>query len=624
MAKIYTDEEIRYLRENPNVRVIRHDRLSLTYEFRCHLYDAYMANGRSGMRAALEQAGIPCKMVGPGVIRHLCGNFDKRRPVNCSGTASSTRKHPNTPQEIDLLVSSGAFVRKNNGISFSDDFVSYVDRHYPDVTVGSALKEFGIDPDLVGYHRIRKLTRQIEGKDGHRSCIYDAAFIDALKDNRFVRRITSDSLRLSPLFYQIAHRFARLDLSLILDAFGIPSDQLSYMTKYIISKNLIDWKGETGIEEADDEIIRICGKLADALIPVLEKELSSFLTSCEPRVKKRMYEALYDMPHACPLSSFLKRSGIARSTFYGVLKNERYGHALEKQREKDRDTADKIRRIIDHDGYQKGTRCVSMMSRQIIGEHISRRRAQRIMRKEGLLCTLRKPCPAAVAARRQAKANKKQNHVRRAFRLHRPYDLVFTDVTYIDYGSGKRAYLSPILDCAGEVISYAVSESQDLSMIFAMLDDIRKDTIHEGTVFHSDQGALYMSDQFQERLKEMGLIQSMSRRGNCWDNAAMESFFGHLKDHCHFAGCATFQEVKKMIDDYIEYYNNERPQWTRMKMTPAAYARYLKEMDEQEFEAYLAKERQKYEQMIARSIERTDKHGEHLRSVISSLVEETR
>ena len=109
-------------------------------------------------------------------------------------------------------------------------------------------------------------------------------------------------------------------------------------------------------------------------------------------------------------------------------------------------------------------------------------------------------------------------------------------------------------------------------MIFAMLDDIRKDTIHEGTVFHSDQGALYMSDQFQERLRKMGLIQSMSRRGNCWDNAAMESFFGHLKDHCHFAGCAAFQEVKKMIDDYIEYYNNERPQWTRMKMTPAAYA----------------------------------------------------
>ncbi|MEI3148373.1 MAG: hypothetical protein V8T10_10840 [Merdibacter sp.] len=166
------------------------------------------------------------------------------------------------------------------------------------------------------------------------------------------------------MFYQIAHRFARLDISLILDACGIPSDQLSYMTKYIISRNLIDWKGETGIEEADDEIIRICGKLADALIPVLEKELSSFLTSCEPRVKKQMYAALSDLPRACPLSSFLERSGIARSTFYGVLKNGHYGHALEKQREKDRDTADKIRRIIDHDGYQKGTRCVSMMSRR--------------------------------------------------------------------------------------------------------------------------------------------------------------------------------------------------------------------------------------------------------------------
>ena len=170
MAKIYTDEEICYLRKNPNVRTIRHDRLSLTYEFRCHLYDAYMTSGRSGMRAALEQAGIPCKMVGLGVIRQLCGNFDKRRPVNCSGTAPSIRRRPNTPQEVDLLVSSGAFVRKNNGISFSDDFVSYVARHYPDVTVSSALKELGVDPDLVGYLRIRKLTRQIEGRDGQKVC----------------------------------------------------------------------------------------------------------------------------------------------------------------------------------------------------------------------------------------------------------------------------------------------------------------------------------------------------------------------------------------------------------------------------------------------------------------------
>ena len=84
MAKIYTDEEICYLRENPNVRVIKRDRLILTYEFRCHLYDAYMANGRRGIRVGFEQVGIPCKMIGLDVIRHLCGNFDNRRPFNCS------------------------------------------------------------------------------------------------------------------------------------------------------------------------------------------------------------------------------------------------------------------------------------------------------------------------------------------------------------------------------------------------------------------------------------------------------------------------------------------------------------------------------------------------------------
>ena len=149
MAKIYTDEEICYLRENPNVRVIKRDRLILTYEFRCHLYDAYMANGRRGIRVGFEQVGIPCKMIGLDVIRHLCCNVDKRRPVNCSGTAPSTKNHLNTPSG-NWSAYFFQRLRTENQWHFLLRWLRIVcGRRYLDVTVGSALKELGVDPDLV-------------------------------------------------------------------------------------------------------------------------------------------------------------------------------------------------------------------------------------------------------------------------------------------------------------------------------------------------------------------------------------------------------------------------------------------------------------------------------------------
>ena len=119
----------------------------------------------------------------------------------------------------------------------------------------------------------------------------------------------------------------------------------------------------------------------------------------------------------------------------------------------------------------------------------------------------------------------------------------------------------------------------------------------EQAMFHSDQGILYLSDDFQDRLKEMGMTQSMSKRGNCWDNSPQESFFGHFKDEVSFEDCKSFAELKKLIDNYSEYYNNERCQWTRNRMTPVEYDRYLRAMTDEEFSSYLEKEEGKYRQM---------------------------
>lgn len=86
----------------------------------------------------------------------------------------------------------------------------------------------------------------------------------------------------------------------------------------------------------------------------------------------------------------------------------------------------------------------------------------------------------------------------------------------------------------------------------------------------------YTSLSFRQLLKDKELRQSMSRRGNCWDNAPQESFFGHMKDEIHLEKCNSFTDLKLEIDDYMDYYNNDRYQWALAKLSPNQYASYLK------------------------------------------------
>ncbi|NRQ72318.1 IS3 family transposase, partial [Bacillus cereus] len=97
----------------------------------------------------------------------------------------------------------------------------------------------------------------------------------------------------------------------------------------------------------------------------------------------------------------------------------------------------------------------------------------------------------------------------------------------------------------------------------------------EGAYIHSDQGSHYTSPTYQKLVKKLNLGQSMSRRGNCWDNAPQESFFGHLKDEAHIKPCVSFNELKQEIKKYMTYYNHYRYQWNLKKMTPVGYRNHL-------------------------------------------------
>jgi putative transposase len=126
---------------------------------------------------------------------------------------------------------------------------------------------------------------------------------------------------------------------------------------------------------------------------------------------------------------------------------------------------------------------------------------------------------------------------------------------------GQKLYLSPILDlCSRDIVSYVISERPVLSMAMSMLDKaFARISDNTNLILHSDQGWQYQHKQFQHALKEKGIFQSMSRKGNCLDNAVMESFFGILKSELlYLQEFDSVEHFKLELIDYLDYYNNRR------------------------------------------------------------------
>ena len=142
-----------------------------------------------------------------------------------------------------------------------------------------------------------------------------------------------------------------------------------------------------------------------------------------------------------------------------------------------------------------------------------------------------------------------------------------------------RAYLSAIKDgSTGEILAYHLSERMTLDLATDTLKKLKKNKNFmkaKDALIHSDQGVHYTSPIFQKAVKKLGLRQSMSRRGNCWDNAPQESFFGHLKDEASIKACTSLDELRKEIKQYMIYYNYYRYQWNLKKMTPVQYRDHL-------------------------------------------------
>ena len=265
-------------------------------------------------------------------------------------------------------------------------------------------------------------------------------------------------------------------------------------------------------------------------------------------------------------------AGVSRSGYYNYLSNE---SKRERREEIDIKVRDDILMAISFRGYKKGSRSIKMLLEDKFGICYNRKRIMRIMRKYNIVCPIRRK-KYKYKVTKEHKVCK--NYLQREFKQNVPGKVMLTDISYLQYGNAKTAYLSTILDAStNEILSFKVRENMKWDLVISTLNELKDNQfVHfDDGMIHSDQGWHYTNPQFRIRAAEMGLQQSMSRRGNCWDNAPQESFFGHLKDEVDIKHCNTFDELHTLISDYIDYYNNDRYQWNLNKMTPIQYRNYL-------------------------------------------------
>lgn len=269
---------------------------------------------------------------------------------------------------------------------------------------------------------------------------------------------------------------------------------------------------------------------------------------------------------------------VSRSGYYNYFSLQSK-HQREKQDAEDEIVKESILKAFNFKGRKKGARQIKMTLEGQYNITYNMKRIRRIMKKYDIVCPIRRANPYKKMIKATQEHRVLPNLLNREFKQETPGKVLLTDITYLYYGKGQKAYLSTIKDgSTNEILAYHVLDRITLDLATDTLVKLKRNKrvkLVEDAFIHSDQGGHYTSPTFQKHVRKLGLGQSMSRRGNCWDNAPQESFFGHFKDEAYIKPCATLEELKREIKSYMTYYNNYRYQWDLKKMTPVQYRDHL-------------------------------------------------
>lgn len=258
----------------------------------------------------------------------------------------------------------------------------------------------------------------------------------------------------------------------------------------------------------------------------------------------------------------LRIAKIPRSNYYYTVNQLKASPKHEEERAA-------IRTICQKHRGRYGYRRVTLELRNQ-GYQTNHKLVMKLMKSEGLTCQLRKK---RYRSYKGLVGKIAPNLLNRDFKASQPNRKWVTDVTEFKV-LGQKIYLSPILDLYnGEVISYSISTSPSFHAITEMLNmAFQRLPEKMALILHSDQGCQYQMRAYQRLLKERGIRQSMSRKGNCYDNAVIENFFGLLKsEFFHNKSFDSVDAFKQELEEYIEYYNVDRIKVKLRGLSPVAY-----------------------------------------------------
>lgn len=282
--------------------------------------------------------------------------------------------------------------------------------------------------------------------------------------------------------------------------------------------------------------------------------------------KEAQYAFIHAYSKQYPITTLVQITNVSRAGYYKWKKRNGSNY---------KDIQDELlfpyisKIFYDHKGTW-GRRRIKLGLEEKYGLVVNEKRVRRIMKKYGLYCRIR----------RKKFLNRKQpygnipNILNQNFKALKPGKKFSIDITYLEVkkSSHKWAYLCAIKDLYNQVIvAYSIGTSLKMKLVYDALEQLKKSGFAKGAILHSDQGVQFTNPIYQMRLNEMGLTQSMSRRGNCWDNACIENFFGHLKVEMPcFYQPSNIIEVYDAVHQYIKYYNHDRVQ-VKLKTSPIKF-----------------------------------------------------
>ncbi|WP_419146700.1 IS3 family transposase [Priestia endophytica] len=303
-----------------------------------------------------------------------------------------------------------------------------------------------------------------------------------------------------------------------------------------------------------------------AQVEYLKKRLSK--STWGGRILKAIrFEVIDELKHAYPITWLVCIAKVSRAGYYKWLTTQKTRLARKQRDQLVKEHILAIHRAHPFYGYPR-----MVVALQKEGFRVNHKRVYRLMKEMKIQSVVRKK--RRYFGRKPSIVH--PNRLNRLFQVDQPHRVYVTDITYIACGP-RFYYLSVIQDLYNnEIVSWKLSKRNDVELVMGTVEHLVAQRDVQGAILHSDQGFQYTSKVYNRRLEEVQIQGSHSRRGNCLDNACIESFFSHLKtENAYFSSCETEHQLRQMIDSYIWFYNHERFQKKLNQCAPVEYRNTL-------------------------------------------------